>query len=249
MESDAPRSESDPGIHLRTIGSVVAVVAGAILIAAVLTSLGMAVLSPVVASWERPGPRALRSAFQFVGFGLTVAAYLAIRNDWDLIDWRVPTLRDLVWIVGGLVGFLALLATLSMLLRTLGIDTAESQIVTAGRENPRYLLYLIPVTILLVGPTEELIFRGIVQGTLRRTYGPGVAVALASAVFALIHWWSLQPSTGDARLVTLGLIFVFGALLGILYEYTGNLVVPIAVHGLFNAVQFAAQYAAQTGIA
>lgn len=182
---------------------------------------------------------------QFVGFGIAIAAYLQLRGEWDLIRWRTPTLRDLGWIAAGLLTLLAALYVISAVVNFLGISTAESQITSMGRESPTYLLYLIPVTILLVGPTEELIFRGIVQGTFSRAYGPVVGVVGASLVFSSIHLPSLL---GAGQFTTLAIIFALGGLLGILYELTDNILVPIVVHGLYNAVQFALQYATQTGM-
>ncbi|SEP21466.1 hypothetical protein SAMN04487948_12211 [Halogranum amylolyticum] len=232
-------------LHLQTVGAVISAVAGAYLVAVLSVSLGVELLRSLGFVLTEPGPRAMRSAFQFVGFGIAVAAYLALRDDWELIRWRVPTLRDVGWIVGGLVTLFGALYVLSIVSSLLGANTAESQIVANGRQNPAYLLYLVPVTILLVGPTEELIFRGIVQGTIRRAYGPVVAIVGASLIFASIHLPSLL---GEGQFTTIAIIFALGALLGALYELTDNIVVPIVVHGLFNAVQFVSQYATLTGV-
>ncbi len=38
-------------------------------------------------------------------------------------------------------------------------------------ENPDVLLLLIPASFLLIGPGEELLFRGVVQGRLRDYFG------------------------------------------------------------------------------
>jgi membrane protease YdiL (CAAX protease family) len=238
-------SSTDWQLHLQTVSTVIGIVAGAYLAAVLTVSIGASVLQSLGVGLADPASRAIRSALQFVGFGVAVAAYLQLRDDWELIRWRVPTLRDLGWMVGGLVTLFGTLYVLSVVASLLGASTAESQIVANGRENPVYLLYLVPVTIFLVGPTEELIFRGIVQGTIRRAYGPIVGVLGASVVFASIHLPSLL---GDGQFTTLGIIFALGALLGILYEVTDNIVVPIVVHGLFNAAQFVSQYASQTGM-
>jgi membrane protease YdiL (CAAX protease family) len=245
MATDA--STSDVQFHLRTIGSAVSMVAGALLVAVLTTSIGASLIESAGGSLTEPGPRALLDALQFVGFGIAIAAYLQLRGEWDLIRWRIPSLRDLAWIAGGLLGLLAVLYVVSAIVSFLGVSTAESQITATGRENPAYLLYLIPVTILLVGPTEELIFRGIVQGTFSRAYGPVVGVVGASVVFSSIHLPSLLGS-GSGQFATLAIIFALGGLLGVLYEVTDNILVPIVVHGLYNAVQFGLQYATQTGL-
>lgn len=244
MEPDVSGRWTDWRLHLRTAGTVISVVAFALLVASLAISLGSSLLQDLGLSLDKPGPRALVNTLQFVGFAVAIAAYLFIRDDWDLIRWRVPTRRDVGWTVLGLATLVGALWFFSVVVSVFGIDTAESQIITRGRESPMYLLYLVPVTILLVGPTEELIFRGIVQGTIRRAYGPVVAVVGASVVFASIHLPSLL---GSGEFVSLAIIFTLGALLGALYELTDNILVPIAVHGLFNAAQFLGQYVVQTG--
>ncbi|SDM97571.1 hypothetical protein SAMN04487949_3039 [Halogranum gelatinilyticum] len=242
-------STSDVQFHLRTVGAVIIIVASAILFATLTSAIGRSLLASAGVSLmdPEPGPRALLDALQFIGFGIAVATFLQFRDEWDLIRWRRPTLRDLGWIAAGLFGLLAVLYVLSTVVSLLGVSTAESQITAAGRENPAYLLYLIPVTVLLVGTTEELIFRGIVQGTFSRAYGPVVGVLGASIVFSSIHLPSLLGS-GSGQLATLAIIFTLGGLLGVLYEVTDNILVPIMVHGLYNAVQFGLQYATQTGL-
>ena len=39
-----------------------------------------------------------------------------------------------------------------------------------------------------------------------------------------------------------------GAVLGALYEHTGNLVVPAVAHGVYNAVTFGVEYLELTGV-
>ncbi|MFC7197304.1 CPBP family intramembrane glutamic endopeptidase [Halosimplex aquaticum] len=65
-------------------------------------------------------------------------------------------------------------------------------------------LLLIPLSFLVVGPGEELLYRGLVQGTLRETLHPARAIVLASALFASIHLFSL---TGEGKLVYVGIAF------------------------------------------
>ncbi len=233
-------------VHFEVFGALAAILL-AFLVAGVFQSLG---LSALQGSGESIGNlslagKALLIVLQYLGFAVVVAAYLQYRHDWGLIRWRVPTLRDLGWVVGGLGVLIVLLIGVSVLFQALGIQTAENQVEVAGNQNPAYYLYLIPITLVLVGPCEELLFRGILQGTLRRAYNPKVAIVLASAVFALFHWWALQAS-GGGKLTTIAVIFVLGGVLGVVYERSGNIVVTALIHGLFNAAQFLYQYALQT---
>ncbi len=185
------------------------------------------------------------SVLQFVGFGIGVAGYLAITDQWDIVRAHVPSLRDIGYIVAGVVFILVAARLMSMLLTAFSVDVAENQVVETGRRNPVYFLYMIPVTILFVGPFEELVFRGAVQGTLRRAFRPMVAVVIASTLFGLVHLVALVG--GGSQLSYVAVAAVLGLVLGYVYEKTANLVVPAVIHGLYNAVLFGLQYAATTG--
>lgn len=246
MASDA-RSASldDPRTHLRALGGAFVVVALVVIVASIAVALGYPLLDAAGIGRESALGLALRSAFQFVGFIVAGVGYLLATDQIDLVPVRAPTRRDLKWLAGGFGALLGLYVGMVVVLEALGIQGGESVIVEQGSGQPVYFLYLIPVTILLVGPAEELVFRGIVQGLFRRAYGPAVAVAAASAVFAAIH---ISSYSGDGVLTTLATILVLGGVLGVVYEKSENLVVPAVVHGLFNTVQFAAVYATTTGL-
>ena len=72
---------------------------------------------------------------------------------------------------------------------------------------------------------EELLFRGCIQGGLRRaTRSPWIGILVASALFALLHAaWTMPP------------LFVFSVLLGLTYERTQNLWATTCMHAMFNA--------------
>ena len=245
MASDAHSSLGDPRTHVRAVGGAFLVVALVVLLAAITVSLGTPLLDAAGIPRDGALGLALRSAFQFVGFGVAGVGYLIVTGRTDLVGVRVPTRSDLTWLGGGLVGLVGLYVAVTAVFGALGISGADSAIVAQGADQPVYFLYLVPVTILLVGPTEELIFRGILQGLFREPYGSAVAVAAASAVFAAVHVFSY---TGDGLLATLSVVLLLGGMLGVLYEKSGNLVVPAAVHGLFNTIQFVAAYASTTGL-
>jgi hypothetical protein len=187
------------------------------------------------------------SVLQFVGFGLGVAAYLAFANDWRLIRAHLPNLRDLGAILAGIFVILLSAAAVGQLLSVLGVTVAQNQVIEAGQSNPTYFLYMIPVSLLFVGPFEELVFRGGVQGLLRRTYGRWVAIALATILFGVMHVVALIGGSGSV-LAYVAVAAVLGLVLGVAYELTGNLVVPAVIHGAYNSVLFAVQYAAATGM-
>jgi membrane protease YdiL (CAAX protease family) len=192
-----------------------------------------------------PAPvNATVAAVQFVGFGAAVYAYLRWR-DVDLFDVDVPDLTDLGWAVGGFVVLFLASLVVSLVIQALGAETATNQVVELGRENPVLFLYLIPVTILFVAPAEEALFRGVVQGLFRRAYGVVPAVVLASALFGIAHWLAL---TGGGRLTYIAVAAVLGVVLGTVYELSENLLVPVAIHGAWNAFLFGSQYLVASGV-
>ncbi|MFT4921107.1 MAG: membrane protease YdiL (CAAX protease family) [Haloarculaceae archaeon] len=223
-----------------TFGSYVA---GAIVI--VLT--GMLLGQVGISLAERPGLRLLASTvlLQGVTFGGIALVYLTVRDtEPGFVSVSVPDLRGTITTFVGILVLIALLVTTSWVLSTFGLEAAQNQVVEIGQQNPKVFLLLVPLSFLLVGPGEELLFRGLVQGTLRESLSPVRAIVLASALFASIHLFSLS---GEGKLVYIGLVFVLALVLGGIYEYTGNLTVPALVHGAYNAVQFAVAYLNATG--
>lgn len=77
---------------------------------------------------------------------------------------------------------------------------------------------------------EEVFFRGVLQRMLERIFrSPALAVIFASLAFTATHApWTIQPP-----------IFLLSLGLGIAYFRSGNILVPILAHALFNAMQFA----------
>lgn len=73
---------------------------------------------------------------------------------------------------------------------------------------------------------EELFFRGLLQRSLARRFGPGLAIALSAVAFGLVHYQPLQ---------LLGLV-AFGVVLGVLAWRTGRLGPGIVTHVCFNLV-------------
>jgi membrane protease YdiL (CAAX protease family) len=229
-------------LSLAIVGAVVGI--GTLLVAAtVLTAMGVS-LAELVA--VRYGVTVL--SLQGVGFIVTVAAFLKAKDRFDLIRSRIPTLRDVGMIVGGVVGLLALLIGISALVAYLGLETPEPQLVEEGLENPEVMLLLIPLAYLFIGPGEELMFRGAVQGLLREAYAPVPAIVLASAIFALAHVTNVITAPGQQITIYLAVIFALSLLLGALYEYTENLVVPAFVHATYDAILFLSIYAQGSGM-
>lgn len=236
--------------RLRTAAGGVALTFGGFLVAIVVVVLGIAVLGQVVDVRSRPillYPAV--TIFQGLGFGLAVAGYVVARERYGLVNVRLPTLRDLGWTVLGIVGLLGGLAAISRLYAYLDVSTAQNQIQEVGANNPEVMLYMIPLAFLIIGPGEELLFRGAIQGLFRESFDAVPAVLLSSALFAVAHVTALLGSSLQAKAATIVALFTLSIILGAIYERTDNLVVPSLVHGFYDAVVFLAIYAQAAGLA
>lgn len=236
--------------RIRAFGVAVAVgilgliVAGVLVLAAVLAlrlvgfelgALSLIVISLVVGTG--------------IGFGGVALGYLRFRGvGLNYIGIGIPSLRSIIAVVGGLIlafvgviiGTQIVMAVDMVLMRT-EVQPAENSIAQIARGNPDVLLVLIPASFLLIGPGEELLFRGVVQGRIREAFNPTAGVVLASAIFAAIHFIAL---TGGAigRVATIAILFFPSLVFGAAYELTDNLVVSVLIHATYNAILFAGLY-------
>jgi len=108
---------------------------------------------------------------------------------------------------------------------------------------PNHFTWFLPVAC-LIGATEEFVYRGFVQGALRRM-GPLAAIILAllfhaAYKYALFTAPHMQPEINLAFLFTA--TFLVGLILGSLREFSGNLLPPIALHILFDLAVYGGYY-------
>jgi membrane protease YdiL (CAAX protease family) len=191
----------------------------------------------------------------FAGFGLwylrrrgfdreRIVSYLGIKR---------PTGRQLALVVGTAIGMVIAAGLVNQVLvqvvELLGfeIQPAENESTQVLENNPSPLLLLGGVALMLfvVGPAEELLFRGVIQGRLRERLSPVTAILIASAVFGSVHVLSLAGGSGAAGLLlTIAVLSTVAIVLGSLYEYTGNLVVVALTHGLYNSILITMLYLA-----
>lgn len=217
-------------------GIIVAAYALAIVFAFV-TANGIALVTGLPLDTDRLVFQLTLTVAQFLAF-IVVALWYVANVDRDILHFERPGLRTVAWIAGGFVLLIVVNVVMTVLVSMTGIETAQNQVIETGRETPVYLLYMIPIAFLLVGPGEELVFRGVVQGKLREAFGVWPGILLASAVFGLVHWLALVGS-GSGRLVYVAVAAALGLALGTVYEYSENILVPIVIHGCWNAMLFA----------
>ena len=220
-------------------GELARVIMLTILIAGLLPFAHMALLS-TSAGWQLDqhlwisGSMLVLDAFVV----LTILTFAAGKGPSIGAAIGFPSRKLLRGIRAGLFGYLAVFPWLFILLwlvvevaRWLGFQPPLEMIQELVFEDNRTsVLVLTTLLACVIGPVaEELFFRGIVYTALRQRMPRLVAMLVSGALFSLIH----------TSLVGFLPIMVLGCLLAYLYERTGSLASPLAVHMLHNTLLMA----------
>ncbi len=80
--------------------------------------------------------------------------------------------------------------------------------------------------------TEEIFFRGILYRIVELKWGTLIALISSALIFSILHL-----SNEDSSIMSFLSVLAGGAILGILYTYTKNLIVPIVFHFGWNLIQ------------
>jgi membrane protease YdiL (CAAX protease family) len=171
-------------------------------------------------------------------FGL---AYLRARPVSVSYGIRWPTLRDAGWIVGGVVLSVIVAVLVEIVVIPFGDGGATTISAAASVSNPLliYSIFLVG-NLIFIAPIEEFLYRGVIQGRLRESFGPVAAISITSIGFALGHipsyWFGgsalVSVSVGGALLG----IAAGGFVLGAIYERTESLLIVSIIHGLLNSI-------------
>jgi len=182
---------------------------------------------------------------QMLGMGGISALYLwKTGRGIEYVNIRWPTVRESVVIAVAPFVIIVVSVIVSQLSLVFGVEPSDHAISGLGEVDPQLFLYLIPIMLLIVGPFEELLYRGIVQNRLRESFGPVAAILLASLVFALIHVpaYGLGGGGAASMAASLSALFAGSLVFGGIYEWTENLTVVALVHGLYNSILLALLY-------
>lgn len=163
--------------------------------------------------------------FLLEGGLLGVALLWAFWQDIPLYAALIPSI--IAWIQGIFLGFLFLIfnyaviewgARYSKILRTLK-TLIEVDVSPLFR---RINMQAVVVIALMSGVAEEIFFRGVLQAQF--------GIWIASAVFGLAHIWKKTAIVYGIYAALMGAVF------GGIYEYSGNLWIPILAHIVNNFV-------------
>ncbi|WP_435100247.1 CPBP family intramembrane glutamic endopeptidase [Halarchaeum sp. P4] len=219
-----------------------AAVSGVAVLGLVAGALVQVVVVSVASAFDPP--TVVRIAAAQSGFAIALAftalGYVVLtRRPLRYFDVRFSR-RDALWAAGGLVGMFAVLLAGSAVTSALGIPSASHGTVEEIRNAPYLGLLLVPISLLFVGPGEELLMRNVVQKRLYDAFSRHGAVVVGCLVFTLVHLPAYaSPSAGSAVVfATLARLFLVSLVLGVVYERTDSVVAAALTHGGYDAVQF-----------
>lgn len=141
-----------------------------------------------------------------------------------------------VWVAVGLtaaiyVGFIIFSAAW---VSVLGIDSQDTLPDELGVDDATVNLVLVLLLVTIMAPVaEEILFRGYVFRAMRNATPYWVAAIISGVIFGGIH-------LGSSPVGFIVPLMVLGAGLALLYQWTGSLYAPVALHALNNAIAFGA---------
>ncbi|QTN30826.1 CPBP family intramembrane metalloprotease [Akkermansiaceae bacterium] len=177
--------------------------------------------------------------FQFFMAGIVIIVVIGRVNPvaWLGLAWKKWPMAFLIAPMA-VVSMWVLFAGLQVagymdLLDKLGVEKVQDTVTMFQTEKDIVVLVLLAVAAALVAPIcEEIVFRGYLYPVAKKYAGPWVAALATALIFSAAHgsFSALLP------------LFAFGLALVAIYEFTGSIWAPMAVHFLFNSATVAAQF-------
>jgi hypothetical protein len=181
-------------MSLRTSTTLLKV--AAFFIAWVVLWLPLAIVIATALKWHPPMPLVVEKKLPLVAALYLIAplilwgaSWVDQESFWDYgLNWKLPVLVSLGLGLG--------LAVISLVIVFTGQWTL-GWIDWRSENSPRLKQVVLPVLLLGlgIGVIEELVFRGFLLNTLQQDYSVGVAAALSSVIFALLHLIWEQKNT------------------------------------------------------
>ncbi|HET6315933.1 MAG TPA: CPBP family intramembrane glutamic endopeptidase, partial [Chloroflexota bacterium] len=164
------------------------------------------------------------------------------------VTWQDLGLRPLplgrlitVGMTVGLLGFI-LTVLVELALSQFGLRPNQSEQFRFVRSGGPIGLAVVLLLGSVTAPfAEELFFRGVLFGLLRRRQPVWVAYAVSSGLFAAAHLVPARMNASQMAGLAVG-IFVLGMLLAWTYQHTGSLFPSMVAHGLNNATSLVLLY-------
>lgn len=120
------------------------------------------------------------------------------------------------------------------------IDTNQQQAIGFDNITTQYELIAAYLTLTVLAPiAEELLFRGYLQGKLRKYLNVTFTIGLTTVLFAILHVVGITEE-GQIQMQWAAVfdVFVLSIALGILREKTGSIWAGIILHSIKNTIAF-----------
>ncbi len=182
---------------------------------------------------------------QWIGNGIGLFI-VARRRRASEVAFGLPILgRDFGGIGLGILAFIAILTVLGPIAEALDLTESGQLTIDAFTdiETPWVLTIAIINVCVLAPLMEELTYRGVLHGALRRRLGSKATVIAGSLIFALVHVPGLDTTAPKFALIaafTVLEVFLLALLLGYLREKDGRIGRAFFAHGAWNAVNLIA---------
>lgn len=176
------------------------------------------------------------------GVAVTIVSSRISPSSWLGLSWRQ---WPLVFVIAPVtvVAMWAIFAGLYAVgwmdfLEKLGVEQVQDAVVIFQEEKDMFVVILMAIAAMIVAPIcEEIVFRGYLYPVAKKYAGPWAAGIATALIFSAVH----------GSMSALLPLFIFGMVLVLLYELTGSIWAPMAVHFLFNSATVVIQMLARFG--
>lgn len=181
--------------------------------------------------------------FQFIMAG--VVTFFVIRRirpvEWLGLRWKswpwvfliAPGAVISMWVIFGSLQAIGLMEWIE----SFGVETVQDSVKLLQTSKDPFVIGLMIFAAVVAAPLcEEIVFRGYFYPVARKFTGPWIAGVCSAMVFAAAH----------GSLSALLPLFIFGCVLAWIYEKTGSLWAPVAVHCCFNSATVIIQIVARS---
>ncbi|WP_424016814.1 lysostaphin resistance A-like protein [Halorientalis pallida] len=179
-----------------------------------------------------------------LGFGVAALTFVkATDRGVGYVGLALPDRSRLVtYVAGGAVALFTVRSVAVLVALQLGFPLLPARVTEVSIDPQALMLAMIPLSLFVVAPCEEALFRGVIQQYLGEVVSSAGAILGAGVLFAVLHLPSYLSYSMEWAAAMVGIVFVVGLGFGYSYERTGSIWVPIGLHGLYNSLIMASGY-------
>jgi len=252
--TDKEDTAIDSRSQLRAILTCIGIGVGALLGAGVWMAPGYILLYLIQGEVTSQAGILIETISLLFGAASIYYIYLKWGNKYDdSIEIEIPNRKTVAIVIGGIISLILMGFAIEQVTQLFGITSSDHgiyKLATAeGSEiPPAFFLLMAGLSIVVVGPAEELIYRGVIQKYLYNIFTRKRAIAITSVIFSLVHIPAYLTGEVGSVIVALVSVLFLSVVLGGIYSYTENLAAPVLIHGFYNAILFVLLYIELAGL-